>query len=178
MSKKANYSLSLFEMGAIANDGTMGTSLTAFDDPVRDTCVLQMADGTKQNFMSEISDYAYYSVNTPGDVTIKADFYAKSASQLVSVFGGTATAESGGNPEMWNAPASQVTLEQSVRLTHKNGKKISLVRVSLTATFEWNFKRSALPLIHFTGTVLQPSDPTTGLPLAIAPFFFTGVVGS
>jgi hypothetical protein len=49
MSKKANYSLSLFEMGAIANDGTMGTSLTAFDDPVRDTCVLQMADGTKQN---------------------------------------------------------------------------------------------------------------------------------
>jgi hypothetical protein len=62
MAKKANYSLSLFEMGAIANDGTMGTSLTAFDDPVRDTCVLQMADGTKQNFMSEISDYPYYSV--------------------------------------------------------------------------------------------------------------------
>jgi len=179
MGKTANYSLSSFKMGAIANDGSMGTSLTSFDDPVRDTAVLSIAEGTKQNFQQEISDFPYYSVVTPGDITFKADFYAKSASQLQTVFGGTATAESGATPEMWNYPTSVVTQELSLEVTHKNGHKVQLVRVAISASLDWNFKRGSLPLIHLTGSVLQPLDPTTGLPnLNIAPFRYVGVVGS
>lgn len=253
MGKTANYSLAFLKMGNVAGDGTMGTALTQFDDPKRDTTVLTMADGTKQDFLAEISDSPYYSVNTPGAVTLATDLYAKSATQLQKIFGGTIVAGaagyaaslgaitpgsaytngqynnvtlnngvivnitvaggvvtnvvlvSGGSgnsvggslttsnaniggtgtgfavavatittaPAKWSAPNTQITLEQSIELTHKNGSKISLVRVSLNATFEWNFKRSDLPLIHLKGTVLDPIDPVTGSSLGIAPYFYT-----
>jgi hypothetical protein len=172
--KTANYSLKFLKIGNVGAAGTMGTALTQFDDPVRDTTVVTMADGTQNDFMAEISDSPYFSVTTPGKVTFAADLYAKSATQLQKVFGGAITAEAGGNPERWEAPNAQVTIEQSVELTHQNGSKLQLVRVSLNATFEWNFKRGSLPLIHFKGTVLDPIDPVTGLSLGIAPYMYIG----
>ncbi|MGN6352818.1 MAG: hypothetical protein ACTHLB_05480 [Parafilimonas sp.] len=168
----ANYSLSSLKIGDVGASGGMGTALTEFDDPVRGTAVITMEDGTTQDFFGEISDNPYFSAVTPGKVTFAADFYAKSAAQLQKVFGGTVTAEAGGNPARWGAPASQVTLEQSIELTHKNGSKVQMVRVSVNATFEWNFKRDALPIIHFKGTVLQPANPSTGEYLTIPPIQF------
>ena len=148
----ANYSLASLKMGNVGVTGQMGTSLTEFDDPVRDTCVVTMEAGTAQDFFSEIADDQYYSVNIPGKITLTADFYAKSAAQLQMVFGGTVTGET------WQTPASQVTLEQSIELTHKNGNKLSIIRASVTCTFEWNFKRTALPLIHLTSNIYDRSN--------------------
>ncbi len=166
----ANYSLKSLKIGDIANDGTMGTALTEFDDPVRDTCVLTTDEGSTQDFFGEINDDPYYSVVVPGKTTLAADFYAKSASQLQKVFGGGVTGDN------WEAPATKVSFEQSIELTHQNGNKVSIIRANVSATFEWNFKRTALPLIHMKATILPPVNPTTGVLLGIGPMKYTKAV--
>lgn len=167
MAYKFKYSMSKLQIGDVAADGGMGTSLETIDDPVRDTAVITMAEGTKTSFPSEIANAPYASVVEPGDKTLAVDFYAKNADQMAAIIGGTATAGTTGVGDSWQ-PDTDDPREQSVAITMKDGSKVELPRVNLTYTLEWKFMRNGLPLIHLTGDILAPVDPTTGAPHATA----------
>lgn len=164
MATKVKYSMASLKFGEIAADGTMGTTLAEVDDPVRDTAVITMADGNKTPFDQEIADDPYFAIRTPGDKTLNIDFYAKNATQLEKICGGTATAGTPPAGDSWQ-PGPYESREMSVEVTMKDGSKVQLPRVALNYTFEWKFQRSGLPLIHLTGDILNPVDPDTGLPV-------------
>ena len=161
---KVKYSMASLKFGAIAADGTMGTTLADVDDPVRDTAVIAQADGDKVPFDQEIADDPYFVVRTPGDKTLTIDFYAKNAAQMVKICGGINTPGTSGAPDSWQ-PGPEESREMSVEIKMKDGSVVALPRVSLNFTFEWKFQRSGLPLIHLTGDILNPIDPETGLPI-------------
>lgn len=161
MATKVPFSLSDLKMGNVDASGAMGTALTTFDDPVENTCVFVEATGTDATFNTEISDDPFFKFTTPGQKTIEADFYGKNAAQLKKCFGGTIVPGSAGAPDKWNAPLSTFTQEQSVELTHRNGSKLQFPRVAVKCRFEWNARKNALPLIHFVGTIMKPTDGTT-----------------
>jgi len=167
MAIKVKYSMASLQMGPVGADGGMGTDLVDVDDPVRDTAVITQADGTKTPFPQEIADDPYFAVTIPGDKELDIDFYAKNAAQMKKICGGTVTPGASGAPDSWS-PGPDEPTEQSVAITMKDGSKIELARVNVNFTFEWKFQRSGLPLIHVKGDILNPVDPTTGLPHATA----------
>lgn len=161
---KAKYSLSSIKIGAIANDGGMGTVLEeiGINKVVQNTVVLNQEEGSKTSFPLEIEDQPIFTVTTPGETTLAVDLYLTDGQQLERLFGGTYTPAASGNPESYEFPREQVQMEKSVVLVHKNGAKLEIPRLQLVARFEWNFRRDALALIHLTGTVLIPDKAGIG----------------
>lgn len=156
--QKINYSLDSLKIGDVGDDGGMGTVLEeiGINSVVRDTAVLSQAEGTSTSFPLEIEQYAFYQVTTPGDTTFAADFYVTDGEQLAKMFGGTYTPSPTGGADTYDFPANQVEMEKSVQFIQKMGTAIQVARMKVYARFEWNFKRTSLPLVHFSGTVLLP----------------------
>lgn len=164
----AKISLKSVRLGPVANDGGMGTVLTNLINIVRDTAVLTTADGTKTDFMAEEYDTPFYSYTTQGTKSMAFDVYIDDGSELLRIFGGSYTPATTGSPASWEAPTNINPIEQSAEFTHRDGSKVEIPRLSVSATLEWNFKTNALPIIHVNATVLQPTKD------GVASFKYTG----
>lgn len=81
-------------MGAIANDGGMGTSLSEIGDTVEGTAQMDTQEATMQDFKIEESDSPVQSIKTEADkITFSWSTYANNAATLQRMFGGTIASE-------------------------------------------------------------------------------------
>jgi hypothetical protein len=88
--KKHVFGLASVKMGAVANDGDMGTSLYDIGETVAGTAALTTDDNTVTDFSVEESDSPVESVVTArGKIQFAWSSYDVSAAQLFKFFGGT-----------------------------------------------------------------------------------------
>lgn len=152
------------KIGAIANDGGLGTSLTAVGDTVEDSCVFASEDATQAEIKTEESDDPIEIISTPGKKTLTWETYNVDGAMMAKLFGGTYTAAVGGGsptPATWEAPATFPDVEQSIEVTDKKGNKLEFVRAKLSPKLQADFKKTALGKITIVATILTPTKANT-----------------
>ncbi len=89
---KHTFGLVGIKMGAVANDGGMGTSLDTIGETVKGTAVMTTTEPTKQDFKIEEADAPIESVVTdPGTIEMNFSTYNVDGNTLYKMFGGTYT---------------------------------------------------------------------------------------
>ncbi len=152
---KHTFGLASVEMGAIAGDGGMGTSLAAVGETVSETAALTTEEPTVTDFPIEESDSPIESVvTTPGTVTLAWSSYNVDADQLVKFFGGTKVT---GPPVKWQAPDAFPDVEVSLKVTDKKGHVLELPRVKVRPKLSLSFTKTKLGQIDLVATILQPT---------------------
>jgi hypothetical protein len=152
--------LAQLRMGAVANDGGMGTALTVLSSTVVDTAVLTNEAPTETDFPIEEQDDPIYSTSVAGKRTIAWSTYDVTPDALVRVLGGTVTVDGSGN-NVYNAPINTPQLYVSIELTTLEGDVVRLVKVKINSVIEWNFQKSKLAQVNITGTILKPDKANT-----------------
>jgi len=158
MAKKV-YGLSSVMVGAIANDGGMGTSLTELlGATVKDSASLIYTEPSVEDIEIEESDDPYDQiVTTAGKWELKMNSYNVSAKTMGNVVGGTYTAGTSGAPDTWESPDQLVQQEKSFKVTTRSGMVIDMPRVKYLAVPQFDFAKSKLGTINLTGTPLKPT---------------------
>lgn len=160
MAEKKVYTLGLasVKMGAIAQDGGMGSSLAALGYTYKDSCTLTCEDPETNDFYAEEVDDPVVSISKAGKTTLEFSLMNPSPEQLVILMGGTASASSGsGDNDTWEAPDSMPSIEKSVEITPKQGYKIEIPRMKIEAKLDGNIGQSDLFMVKVKGTILQPT---------------------
>lgn len=143
------------EMGAIAGDGGMGTSLAPVGETVSDSAALNSEDNTITDFNIEESDSPVESIVTArGAVRLAWSTYDVQPDTLVKFFGGTKIT---GPPLKWQAPDAFPSLEQSLKITDKKGNILEIPRAAITGKFGLSFNKGKLGQIDLIAVVLQPT---------------------
>lgn len=152
------YGLVTIKLGDVANDGTMGTALTAIGDTVKDSCIFNETEATKTEFFIEESDDPVDSFTSQkGIETISWSTYNCSAQNLQRLFGGTVTgAGTVGDPYKWQPSDNQPEIEQSIEITDRKGNKLQVVRAKLTPKKAISFQATRLGQIDIVATILAP----------------------
>ncbi|MEN0095895.1 MAG: hypothetical protein AAGB30_10970 [Pedobacter sp.] len=161
MAKKNAIGLKSILIGAIANDGGMGTSLTeVFGQTVKGSAVLSSTPVESTSIeVEETSDPIMDIVTGGGAFEYKWSSYNLDADALVAAFGGNT---SGSAPnKIWEAPDSIPTIEKSIKAETANGIQVSSPRVSIKAELTFNFQKENPAQIAFTATVLVPTKAST-----------------
>lgn len=158
---KKSIGLSKIEMGDIAVDGGMGTVLTQIGATVSDTAVLANDAPTVTDFNIEEQDDPFFSQSTPGKRTVKWDSYNVDPATLPQLVGGTYTAATETDGAKWEAPATAPVIEQSLKITTKDGWVITIPRGTVDVQMEWNFQKTKLAVLHITYTILTPTKAAT-----------------
>lgn len=141
------------EIGAVADDGGMGTTLASLGKTLEGSCKFVMADPTITPFRSEETDVTEYQTTQQGDLTLEFSLMNADADALVSVFGGTAT----GTPKVYTPPAQFAILEKSIKVTTKTGTVINIVRAQLVGKVNAELSKKNIFLVDLKFTVLTPS---------------------
>ena len=152
--------LKTFKMGDVAEDGSMGTDLTALPDTVR---------GTVKFTASEPSQTKYWVNNKPrpvealneAEVTeqIVFEFYDATPDVIAGFFGGTSTAEVADTSGAKYSAASAIPqIKQSFEAVTKNGVTLSITRGLLAPSIEWDLNDNGIFKGKVTVLVLQPEN--------------------
>lgn len=162
MAAKARIGLKKIEMGNVAVDGGMGTSLTEIGATVSDTAVFANEAPNVTDFNIEEQTAPFYSQSTPGKFTVQWSSYNVEPAALVQTMGGTVTTDASGNT-VYTAPVDAPNIEQSVKATMKDNTVLSIPRARIDAVLQWNFQKTKLAQVDYTATALQPTKSGTGL---------------
>lgn len=155
---KITIGLSKIEIGDIAVDGGMGTSLAQLGYTYKDSCSLVTADPeTTEHYAEEVDD-PVVSFDKVGKTTLSFQVMNPDVDTLQTLLGGTGNTTSG----VWSAPATIPVIEKSVKITPTQGLYFEIPRMKLTAKINANFGKSGIFLIDVVGTVLAPTK--TGEP--------------
>ena len=155
----ANYSYGLkgFKIGAIAEDGGLGTSLAAIGNTVKGSFNITSDEAqTKDFFIEEDDNNPILTLQTqPATLTVAGEIYDVSPATAVKLLGGTAA--SGG----YTPPDTPTAIEVSAEAETDNGVLFKIVRLRIFARWEWQFTSEELGKIAFTAKVLKPTKAAT-----------------
>ena len=157
---KAEIGLKQVLIGDPAVDGGMSTDLTEVGATVSDTFTVTAEQPQVTDLTIEEQDDPFYSITTPGKRTIAWDSYNVSPASLVKLCGGTATVDASAN-NVWEAPLSAPEIIVSVKALTKAGGIIEMPKVKLSATPQFNLKKTDAVKVSVTGTVLVPDKANT-----------------
>jgi len=146
--------LTKIEVGDIASDGGMGTTLAPLGLTFQDTCKFAQDDPEETEFFAEEVDDPIVIISRPGKVKFNFSIMDPVLATLKKLFGGTITGI--GDDEKWEAPDKFPNIEQSVKITPEMGLKFEIPRMKITAKINGEFSKKGLFLIEVAGTVLQP----------------------
>lgn len=118
----------------------------------RDEASLTEDDGTDTEHYSNENDDPEESDTVPGKKKLVLAFIDWTPANCVKWFGGTISGA--GATEVWEAPVSRSKQELAVRLRSKNGKYITLVRVSFSSKIDYKLAPSGIAKMVISGTVL------------------------
>jgi hypothetical protein len=151
------YTLGLakIEIGDIANDGGMGTTLAILGQTLQGTCNITQDDPEVSEFFAEELDDAVVSIGKRGKTTIAFSIMNPDTAVLLKTLGGTVTGS--GDAAKWSAPASLPVIEKSVKITPQQGLVWEFPRVKIVAKINGAFSRENVFVIEVTGTALQPT---------------------
>lgn len=150
--KTYTYGLSKIEVGDIAADGGMGTTLEQLGYTNEDSCTMTTEDPSDTEFNAEELDDPVLVVTKAGKTTFAFSLMNPSAEVMVKLMGGTA--ETDGS---WKAPAKMPVIEKSVRITPTQGFTIEVPRMKLVAKINGTFSKTGMFLIDVSGTVMTPT---------------------
>lgn len=155
MAEKRSIGLASLTIGAIAEDGDMGTTLAALGVTYQDSADLVQADDSLTEIYSEENDDPEEIIAIPGIKTLKFSIMNFDADTLVLVLGGTAT---GTIPnKKWLAPSSRVIIEKSIKLLTKTGNTIDIPRARVSGKLNMKFSKKGVALVDITARVMVPS---------------------
>lgn len=159
MVKVFTLGLSKIEFGAVAADGDMGSSLAQLGYTNQDSATLTMEVPTATEFFAEEVDDPVLVSKKAGAIAFAFDLMNPSPEVLSQLMGGTAGKSSSGLPDndQWEAPDSVSDIEQSLKITPKQGYEFSVPRASISANLTGNFAASSIMLLHVEAKVLTPT---------------------
>lgn len=146
-------------MGAIANDGGMGTVLTAIGDIKENTIKVLEADGTRTSFRAAGKSAPVLEAVQDGDMTIEFDLMSMDKEVMADLMGGTVTGDPG--EEVWNRPLKKPVIERSFEIEDEEGVPMQLPRVSLVGTIQNVYSPTDVNVIRVKGVVMQPKKAGT-----------------
>ena len=147
--------LEKIEVGPIATDGSMSINLAVLGKTYRDTAEITQEDPEVIEHFSEESDEPEEVDEIKGATTIRWSIMDCDPDTLVQVLGGAAVGI--GADRKWEAPASSVLIEKSVKITPRKGLPVSFPRVKISAKVNYRLARNGIFLVEIIGRVLQPT---------------------
>lgn len=146
--------LEKIEIGIIPLNGAMSTTLAVLGKTYRDTAEITQADPEVIEHFSEENDEPEEIDEIKGATTITWSVMDCNPDTLAQVLGGIVTGT--GATRKWEAPASSVLIERSVKITPRQGLPISFPRVKISAKVNYRLARNGIFLVEIRGRVLQP----------------------
>jgi len=149
------YGLVKIEIGDIANDGGMGTTLTQIGYTKVGSTKLVTTAGTETNLEAE--ELSTPLVTIPGNETQSVEFQLiiQDLTHLTSVLGGEVTGTSPN--EVWNSPATKPVIEKSLKITPKAGFSVEIPRASIVGSLNSPFSKTDLMYVDVKATILTPT---------------------
>ena len=143
--------LAAINVGAIASDGGMGTTLLPLGLTFRDTCQITQEDGESTELFSEEHDDPEYVITRPGKTKVNFSIMNPDVDTLAATLGGVVTSG------VWAAPDAMPEVERSVEIVPKLGLKISIPRLKMDFKIDWSNVGTTPLLITVSGTILMPT---------------------
>ena len=159
MASLINIGIQKIELGAVAGDGGMGTTLAALGYTLEGSAQLNMEDPQETDFMVEEVDTPIFVSAKLGKITLAFTVADPDEDALVKVFGGTKTGT--GSATTWDFPLTPIVIENSIKLTPQKGMGFNIPRAKIAAKFTPNIGRAGLLGVEVTATILQPTKPNT-----------------
>lgn len=163
-----NNGLAQLKIGNIANDGGMGTTLTALGYITEDSFKINTEDGTTTDFMVEEIDDPIFSRTTAGKLSFEFEIANPDATVLVTVFGGSSDTNGAYTP-----PSSAPVIEKSLEVIPNQGFGFKVPRAKITAKFSDTLGKNQLLKVVVTAQILAPTK--TGEPKFKMPKYLDGV---
>jgi hypothetical protein len=163
MVKVFTLGLSKIEMGAIGNDGGMGSTLSQLGYTNQDSAQLTMEVPTATEFFAEEVDDPVLVSKKAGAITFAFDIMNPAPEVLAQMLGGTAgkSEPTLADNDKWEAPDSVSDIEQSLKITPKQGFIFEVPRASISANLTGNFAASSIMLLHVEAKVMTPTNTST-----------------
>jgi len=150
--------LSKIEVGAIGEQGDMGTSLLPLGYTYQDTCKMTQDDPETTDHYAEEVDDPVVSISRGGKTNFSFSIMNPSVTVLADLLGGTGTEGDGSTTQdKWEAPDKIPVVEKSVRITPEQGLKFEIPRMKLISKINAEFSKKGILLIEVSGTVMQPT---------------------
>jgi len=143
--------LAAINVGAIASDGGMGTTLAPLGVTFRDTCQITQEDGEVTELFSEENDDPEHVITRPGKIKVNFSVMKPDVDTLAKMLGGSVSSST------WDAPGAMPEVERSVEIVPKQGLKISIPRLKMDCKIDWSNVGTTPLLITVSGTVLVPT---------------------
>lgn len=159
MSEIRTLGLESIEIGDVAGDGGMGTTLAELGVTYRDTAELVQEDAESTEHFSEEFDEPVETIDTKGPTTVKWSIIDCTPATLAEVLGGEVTGS--GATAKWEAPSTAENIEKSIKITPKVGMPISIPRAKINAKINYKLARTGILLVEITAKVLTPKKENT-----------------
>lgn len=159
---KIGWALEKIEIGDIAADGGMGTTLTEFGYTELDSLSFVEDEGTEQDFRIEEEDIEIWIAQTvDGAKNLSWRTNDITPEHIALVKGGTAGGDGTTTPLTYAFPTTETFPEQSVKITLRTGQFIDIPRVRLKARFDWQIGKGAIAACAIMGRILKPTKADT-----------------
>jgi hypothetical protein len=159
MAETRSIGLTHIKVGAIANDGGMGQTLSILGVTYQDTAELVQDDPEITNIFSEENDEPEEVIEIAGAKKLKWSIMNYDPDQLKRVLGGTST---GNSPnKTWSAPISKDPIEMSIDILTKRNVSILIPRAKITAKLNFQFRKKGVALVDIEATILTPTKTNT-----------------
>ena len=161
---KSNKGFLSFLIGPIANDGGMGTVLTAIGSTVKGSFKYATTDAVKKDFFIEESTAPFdSSTTTVPNLEGSFEVYDMDPDTIVKLYQGTvASVGTGANKTKTFTPATNYqSIEVSAKVTSLNGNILSMVRLQFDTTFNFDFNDDELSKMTIKAKTLAPNKVNT-----------------
>jgi len=157
--EKRSIGLLSIEVGAIAVDGGMSTTVAALGVTYLDSCELAQGEPEIIEINSEENDEPEEIIAGKSTKTLKWSIINVSPTALAATLGGTVTGT--GATEAWEAPSATTLIEKSVRIKTKSGETIDMPRCRIISKLAWKFSKKDVNKIDITAYILNPTKAAT-----------------
>jgi len=157
MAKKVyTIGLSKIEVGDMASDGDMGTTLASLGYTYKDTCRMTQEDPETTDHYAEEVDDPVVSISRGGKTLFNFSIMNPDVEVMAQMLGGKGTPGSESAGDVWEAPAKIPVVEKSVAITPEQGLKFEIPRLCMTTKINAEFSKSGILLLEVAGTVMTP----------------------
>lgn len=148
-----NNGLAKIEIGAIAADGGMGTTLERLGEVKEGTFKVNQAEGDKTEFKVEEHDDPIFIRQKKGTLAFEFGIHNPDAATFKQVWGGTVDATTG----KYTPPTNLMPIERSLKITPEIGYGFDVPRAQISARFSDAMGKDSLLGVIVTATVLKPT---------------------
>jgi len=148
-----NNGLAKIEIGVIAADGGMGTTLERLGEVKEGTFKVNQAEGDKTEFKVEEHDDPIFIRQKKGTLSFEFEIHNPDAATFKQVWGGTVDATTG----KYTPPVNLMPIERSLKITPEIGYGFDVPRAQISARFSDAMGKDSLLGVIVTATVLKPT---------------------